>query len=215
MIRKIDRLLPGGITIAGLYVVSPAPSRTVVDEATLYLRAAAESLRLPEAFAALTADASASNVHYVVHICPNSSKTSAKSFVDVADATKTTSFPAELKTSGVGNIELREFATTVAVDEPIAFERALLESTSADQHAERVMLAVQTQLVPLAARVASAVAVAKRADSDRSAAEVVQFLASAASTPREQVCLLLFSSSLRRVRADARTDASRCIIFDI
>jgi hypothetical protein len=82
-------LLPGGIDIIGLYVLSADPSRSVFDQVSFYLRAVAEALTLPDEFEAIAAQQQPS-VHYVVHICPNSSKTSAKSIVNILDATKVT-----------------------------------------------------------------------------------------------------------------------------
>lgn len=89
--KQIDRLLPGGIQIVGLYVVSPDSARRVLDQASYYLRAVVESLQLPAAFASNATAIESSQVHYAVHICPNSSKRTAKTYLDILDVTKVSS----------------------------------------------------------------------------------------------------------------------------
>lgn len=140
--------------------MSAAPARAVFDDATFYLRAVVEALRVPKAFA--LANDAANGVHYVVHVCPNSNKTSTKSVFDLLDVTKSDAIPAELKSvaplSSDALLSLKKFTTTVAIDELIAFDVDSLEQGTAvvDEMTEKVLDAVQQQLLPLVQRVQSA-----------------------------------------------------------
>ncbi|TYZ62925.1 hypothetical protein PybrP1_003305 [[Pythium] brassicae (nom. inval.)] len=178
--KQVDRLLPGGVSVTGVYVLSAAPARTALDQATLYLRAMADALRVPEPFAALIETSEAPR--YVVHVCANSGKTSARSVSHVLEASRTSAAAAELR--GGANVVLRKVTAAVAIDESVAFARsAIVGGGDEDSVVERVVAALQPQLVPLAARVFAATAVStRRGDSD-----VVQFLTSAQQTlpPRE------------------------------
>ncbi|KAF1334934.1 Odr-4 protein, partial [Globisporangium splendens] len=183
--KQIDHLLPGGISIIGLYVLSADPSRSVFDQASFYLRAVAEALTLPEEFETIVGGAQQQpSVHYVVHICPNSSKTSAKSIVDILDATKSDASPVDLKSVPSTSFKLKPFAASVAFNEPIAFFPS--SSSSEDSSAvETVMDEVQQQLQPLAQRVYDAVGIVKKAQFSSTSSEnsdtVIQFLTPAAT----------------------------------
>lgn len=144
--------------------MSAAPARAVSDHATFYLRAAVEALCVPKAFA-LDDDARKStraSVHYVVHVCPNTNKTSAKSVFDLLDAAKSDAIPAELKSfaSASDALALKKFTTTVAIDERIAFEPSA-HAVALDSAADKALDAVQQQLLPLVQRVQGAIGILK------------------------------------------------------
>ncbi|GAB9465354.1 Odr-4 protein [Globisporangium polare] len=160
--KQIDRLLPGGVSVVGLYVVSAAPARAVLDHATFYLRAAVEALRVPKAFT--LANDVGKSVHYAVHVCPNSNKTSARSVFELLDAAKSDAIPAELKSvasSSDALLALKRFTTTVVIDEGIGFAPTKERTAASGEVAEKVLDAVQQQLLPLVQRVQSAMGIVR------------------------------------------------------
>lgn len=156
--KQIDRLLPGGIHIVGLYVLSSDPARSVLDQASYYLRAVVESLQLPPAFETSAAAIESNQVHYTVHICPNSSKRTAKTYLDILDVTKTESVPGELKSQTGTPFTAVRYTTSIAVDRAIVFT-PLTPSEDATEVVETRVDELQQQLEPVVQQISKAVGI--------------------------------------------------------
>lgn len=170
----MDRLLPGGVSVVGVYVVSAAPARPTLDHATLYLRAVTDALKVPEPFAALIGPTNSETPQYVVHVCATSGQLSARSVSHVLDANRTSAVAVEVRIDTT-SVALTKVTAAVAVDEPVAFaSREVVDGGDGRSVVERVVAVLEPQLVPLAARVFAATAVSHRRPKGEDV--VVQFL---------------------------------------
>ncbi|GLD93687.1 hypothetical protein PINS_up002292 [Pythium insidiosum] len=152
--RQVDRLLPGGVELLGLYVLSPGDAKAVMDQAAAYLRVLAQAIALPSEFH--FDGNSLDDVRCVVHVCPRSGKRSARAFLNLLDAPRTTSTTMELRYPG--EIATRKVTTRVAVDETIAWTRLAsnASSLSSDEVAELVAQRLDEarhQVLPLVERI--------------------------------------------------------------
>ncbi|KAG2790373.1 hypothetical protein JG687_00000365 [Phytophthora cactorum] len=149
--QQVDRLLPGGISVLGLYVVS---ARDVVSKIVPYLRATAEAVALPSNVHV------GENVHYLALVSPNGD-VAFQSFYDVVDVTKSQMVPAELKAL-TKEIKFKQYRTLIDLDEPTPFVNvAPSAAMTATEAAEKRMDEVEKQLKPLFRRVEDAIAVPK------------------------------------------------------
>ncbi|DAZ97985.1 TPA: hypothetical protein N0F65_005143 [Lagenidium giganteum] len=156
MLCQVDRLLPGGLTVLGLFVVSVDNARTVFDQASCYLRAVAEALAVPVNFQATGDD---SSVYYILHLSPTTSQQTCKAYHSINDAPKTNVVPADLKPLPA-SFEPIKYVANVAVNETLAFTPiTAAEGDDAIAIVERRMEEVTEQLVPLAAKVLQAIGV--------------------------------------------------------
>lgn len=76
---QLDRMLPGGVRVLGLYVRAALAPAAVFDKAPFYLREVAQALQWTDELAPPT-------VHFVVHIGKGTSST--KGYINIADAAK-------------------------------------------------------------------------------------------------------------------------------
>ncbi|KAI9989631.1 hypothetical protein PInf_019916 [Phytophthora infestans] len=149
--QQVDRLLPGGISVLGLYVVS---ARDVASKVVPYLRATAEVV-------ALSSDIYVGdNVHYLALVSPNGDATF-QSFYDVVDVNKTQMLPAE-RMAPTKNIAFKQYRTLIDLDEPTPFVNiAPTAAMTAVEVAEKRMDEIEKQLEPLFRRVEESIAVPK------------------------------------------------------
>ncbi|CAI5745051.1 unnamed protein product [Peronospora destructor] len=149
--QQVDRLLPGGITVLGLYVVStPNVSAQIVP----FLRAVAQAVTLPSNVVV------EDNVHYVAFVS-SKNDISFQSFYDVTDVNKMQMLSARLKTPTT-DMKLKQYRTLIDLDEPIPFVSVLpREAISATEVAEKRINEVENQLKPLLRRVQDSIAVLK------------------------------------------------------
>ncbi|KAG6597970.1 odr-4 protein [Phytophthora cinnamomi] len=149
--QQVDRLLPGGITVLGLYVVS---ARDVSTQLVPYLRATAEAMALPSNVNV------GDNVHYLALVSPNG-EVAFQSFYDVADVKKTQMLPAERKTPTT-DIKFKQYRTLIDLDEPTPFVNVAPNAAmAATEVAETRMNEVEKQLKPFFRRVEDSIAVLK------------------------------------------------------
>ncbi|RMX67660.1 hypothetical protein KXD40_003822 [Peronospora effusa] len=150
--QQVDHLLPGGITILGLYVVS---TLNVSTQIVPFLRAVAEAVTLPSNVIVEEA-----NVHYLAFVSSNSD-IAFQSFYDVTDVNKMQMLSAELK-SPTTDIQFKQYRTLIDLDEPTSFVSVSPRGTiSATEVAEKRMNEVENQLKPLFRRVQDSIAVLK------------------------------------------------------
>ncbi|EGZ15851.1 hypothetical protein PHYSODRAFT_360974 [Phytophthora sojae] len=149
--QQVDRLLPGGITVLGLYVVS---ARDVSTLLVPYLRATAEAVALPSNVNV------GDNVHYLALVSA-SGDVAFQSFYDVADVNKTQMLPAERKTPTT-DMKFKQYRTLVDLDEPTPFVNVPPNAAmAATEVVERRMNEVEKQLKPFFRRVEDSIAVPK------------------------------------------------------
>ncbi|KAE8911990.1 hypothetical protein PF005_g28062 [Phytophthora fragariae] len=149
--QQVDRLLPGGITVLGLYVVS---ARDTSSQLVPYLRATAEAVTLPSSVNV------GDNVHYLALVSP-SGGVAFQSFYDVADVNKTQMLLAERKTP-TSDIKFKQYRTLVDLDEPTPFVNVPPNTAmAATEVAESRMNEVEKQLKPFFRRVEDSIAVLK------------------------------------------------------
>ncbi|RLN60246.1 hypothetical protein BBJ28_00001401 [Nothophytophthora sp. Chile5] len=149
--QQVDRLLPGGISVLGLYVIA---AQDVANQAEPYLRAAAEAIQLPSSVRA------ADDVHYLALVKPGG--VTFKSYFDVVNVTKTLMLPAESKAQTT-EFQFKQYRTLVDLDEPIPFVTVAPTATLASvEMAERRTNELQTELQPFIRRVEGAMAVLKK-----------------------------------------------------
>jgi hypothetical protein len=149
--RQVDRLLPGGISVLGLYVVS---ARDVSTQVVPFLRATAEAVVLPSSVHA------GDNVHYLAFVSPGGD-VAFQSFYDVVDVNKTKMLRAERKLPTNG-IEFKQYRTLIDLDEPTPFVNVAPNAAmAATEVAERRMDEVEKQLKPFFRRVEDSIAVLK------------------------------------------------------
>ncbi|ETO76902.1 hypothetical protein F444_07788 [Phytophthora nicotianae P1976] len=149
--QQVDRLLPGGISVLGLYVVS---ARDVLSNLVPYLRATAEAVALPSNVIV------GENVHYLARVSPHGD-ISFQSFYNVVDVNKTQMLQAERKTS-TKDIKFKQYRTLIDLDEPTPFVNvAPTAAMTATEVAEKRMNEVESQMKSLFRRVEDAIAVPK------------------------------------------------------
>ncbi|GMF24577.1 unnamed protein product [Phytophthora fragariaefolia] len=149
--QQVDRLLPGGISVVGLYVTS---ATDVSTQCVPYLRATAEAVALPSNVNV------GDNVHYLALVSPSGDVTF-QGFYDVADVNKTQMIPAERKTPTTG-IKFKQYRTLIDLDEPTPFVNVAPNTAiAATELAERRMDEVEKQLKPFFRRVEDSIAVLK------------------------------------------------------
>lgn len=149
--QQVDRLLPGGISVLGLYAVSP---RDVSTQLVPYLRATAETVALPSSVCV------GANVHFLAHVTPNG-ESSFQSFFDVVDVNKTQMLPTKRKTPTT-DIVFKQYRTLIDLDEPTPFVNvAPTAAIAATEVAEKRMNEVEKQMKPLFKRVEDSIAVLK------------------------------------------------------
>ncbi|KAG1710925.1 hypothetical protein DVH05_013646 [Phytophthora capsici] len=149
--QQVDRLLPGGVSVLGLYAVS---SRDVSTQLVPYLRATAETVALPSSVRV------GDNVHFLAHVTPNG-ESSFQSFFDVVDVNKTKMLPAERKIPTT-DIVFKQYRTLIDLDEPTPFVNvAPTAAIAATEVAEKRMNEVEKQMKPLFKRVEDSIAVLK------------------------------------------------------
>ncbi|KAJ0395062.1 hypothetical protein P43SY_011450 [Pythium insidiosum] len=152
--RQVDRLLPGGVELLGLYVLSPGDAKAVMDQAAAYVRVLAQAIALPPEFN--FGGSSLDDVRCVVHICSRTGKRSARALLNLLDASRTSSTAVELRYPS--EIPTRKVTTCVAVDETIAWTRLPSSASSlpSDEAAELVAQRLDEarhQVLPLAKRI--------------------------------------------------------------
>ncbi|KAL7693083.1 hypothetical protein Plhal304r1_c005g0021971 [Plasmopara halstedii] len=149
--QHVNCLLPGGIRVVGIYVVSVLD---ISKQAVQYLRAIAEAVAL--SFNIPACD----NVHYLAHVSLDDNFC-IHSVYSVEDVQKTQLKPAKLKKSP-GHLRFEQYRTLVEVDEPISF------TSNASRTAIKVpnnrIDEVEEQLEILFRRVADSIAVHKLTD---------------------------------------------------
>lgn len=151
--KQVDRLLPGGVQILGLYVVSAADARSAIDQASVYLRAIASTVALPSE----CMDAKSAQVdehHCIVHICTKTNTKSVTSYANMKDVARTATVPAELRspTASTELLRVDKYTASVALAESIAFSSVQTRTPSAAagaQIAEKRVDELQQQLQPL------------------------------------------------------------------
>ncbi|KAF4322802.1 hypothetical protein BBO99_00001436 [Phytophthora kernoviae] len=149
--QQVDRLLPGGIAVLGLYVIS---ARDVATRAVPYLRATAEAAAL------LSGTQGTDEVHYLAVVAPNSD-VAFQSFYNVMDVNKTQMLSAECKTPTKG-VQFKQYQTLIDLDEPTPFVNVSPTATLATtEMAAQRMDEVEKQMQPLFRRVKAAMAVPK------------------------------------------------------
>ncbi|KAG7399352.1 hypothetical protein PHYBOEH_009154 [Phytophthora boehmeriae] len=151
MAQQVDRLLPGGIAVMGLYVVS---ARDVTTQAVPYLRATAEAVAL--LYDARTTD----EVHYLALVAPKGD-VSFQGFYNVTDVNKTQVLSAQCKTPTKA-IQFKQYQTLIDLDEPTPFVNVSPNAAlAATEVAAQRMNEVEKQMQPLFRRVQAAMAVPK------------------------------------------------------
>ncbi|GMF09667.1 unnamed protein product [Phytophthora lilii] len=149
--QQVDRLLPGGISVLGLYVVS---ARDVSTQLVPYLRATADAVTLPSNVYV------GDNVHYLALVSPNGDA-AFQSFYDVVNVNKTQMLPAERKTP-TKDLKFKQYRTLIDLDEPTPFVNVAPNAAmAATEMAERRMNEVEEQLKPFFRRVEDSIAVLK------------------------------------------------------
>ncbi|KAG7393925.1 hypothetical protein PHYPSEUDO_000102 [Phytophthora pseudosyringae] len=149
--QQVDRLLPGGISVLGLYVVS---TRDVSAQLVPYLRATAEAVALPSNVHV------GDNVHYLAVVAPDGDF-AFQSYFDVVDVNKTKMLSAERKIP-TKDITFKQYRTLIDLDEPTPFMNvAPTTAMAAAEVAEQRMNEVEKQLKPFFKRVEDSVAVHK------------------------------------------------------
>jgi hypothetical protein len=160
--KQIDRLLPGGIDIIGLYVVALADAKEATDQAALYMRAIATALALPPGFQSPTDE---TDHHCIVHIGSATSVKTVQSFAHVRDAPRTKAVAAQLESPSTDpRLAIKTFSARVTVDETIAFRPLSGKGDDLVDVAETRLAELLQQLQPLAQRVWQARGVATTAD---------------------------------------------------
>lgn len=150
--QQVDRLLPGGISVLGLYVVS---ARDVSTQVVPYLRATAEAVTLPSNVHV------GDNVHYLALVPPNGDF-AFQSFYEVVDVNKTQMLPAERKIP-TKDVKFKQYRMLIDLDEPTPFVNVAPNAAiAATKVAEKRMNEVEKQLKPFFRRVEDSIAVLKR-----------------------------------------------------
>ncbi|CAI5740107.1 unnamed protein product [Hyaloperonospora brassicae] len=152
--QQVDRLLPGGITVLGLYVVSTSDAFARVVP---YLRAAAEAVALSSSAPAID------TVHYVSIVSPEGTF-ELQSYDDVTDVNKTQTASAVPK-AATAEIKFKQYRTLVEINEAIVFAtEATKAATASTEVADTRLDEFEHQLQSLVRRVDEAVAVPKATD---------------------------------------------------
>ncbi|TMW64254.1 hypothetical protein Poli38472_012876 [Pythium oligandrum] len=179
--KQVDRMLPGGIKILGLYVISASDPRSVMDQASCYLRAIAEAVAIPTEFqSGLETD----DVQCIVHISPSNSKRVAKSFWNLLDAAKTAANPAELKSPSTAScLETTQYTATIAIDQLLSFAHlkvATEQPVDPTVVIEKRVDEARQQLLPFVQRIWHARGIKSR--QTESSSQRIDFLASFGAT---------------------------------
>ncbi|OWZ24620.1 odr-4 protein isoform X2 [Phytophthora megakarya] len=149
--QQVDRILPGGISVLGLYVVA---SREHAKEVVPYLRATAEAVALPSNIHM------GDNVHHLALVKSNGD-VAFQSFYDVVDVHKVQMLPAK-RITPTTDMKFKQYRTLIDLDEPTPFVNvAPTAAMTAAEVAEKRMKEVEQHLKPLFRRVEDAVAVLK------------------------------------------------------
>ncbi|CAH0475816.1 unnamed protein product [Peronospora belbahrii] len=150
--QQVERLLPGGLNVLGLYVVSTGDISTQMMP---FLRAVAEVVTLPSSI--IVGD----NVHYLAFVSPKEGDVTFQSIYNVNDVNKIQMLLAGLKTP-VTDIEFKQYRTLIELEEPISFASVSpWADITATELVEEHMNEVKNQLKPLFCRVEEASAVLK------------------------------------------------------
>ena len=152
--QQVDRLLPGGIFVLGLYVVS---TRDNASRVVPYLRSTAEAVALHSSVTFVDP------VHYLAIVSPKGGF-ELHCCYDVTDVNKTRMVSAVLKTPPT-DVKFKQYRTLVDMNEPISLARIAMDATSAaTEVADTRMDEVENHLKSLFRRVKESVAVLKVAD---------------------------------------------------
>uniref|UniRef100_A0AAV1V3Q7 Uncharacterized protein n=1 Tax=Peronospora matthiolae TaxID=2874970 RepID=A0AAV1V3Q7_9STRA len=147
--QQVDRLLPGGIFVLGLYVVS---TRDNASRVVPYLRSTAEAVALHASVTFVDP------VHYLAIVSPKGGF-ELQCWYDVTDVNKARMVSAVLKTP-LTNVKFKQYRTLVDMNEPISLARIAMDVTSAATDvADTCMDEVENHLKSLFRRVEESVAV--------------------------------------------------------
>lgn len=149
--QQVDRLLPGGIVVLGLYIIS---TRVDLTEAVQYLRAMAEAVALPIDVPAHE------NVHYMT-LVSTKDNIHLHSFYNVVDINKTRMMPAKM-ISPTTTITFNQYRTLIDLEEPIPFvDISPRAAITAMEATKKRLDEVDKQLKLLFRRVENTIAVRK------------------------------------------------------
>ncbi|TDH65575.1 hypothetical protein CCR75_006713 [Bremia lactucae] len=149
--QQVDRLLPGGIDIMGLYVNS---IQDVSNQLVPYLRATAAAVAQP-----LDVCGSES-IHYLAMVSTNGD-VCFQSFTNLKDVKSTRMLPAKVVTA-TKEIEFKQYRTLIDLDELIpGTDVAPCAAIPASKVAEKFMNELEKHLEPLIRRVEASIAVSK------------------------------------------------------
>ncbi|KAI9914660.1 hypothetical protein PsorP6_008211 [Peronosclerospora sorghi] len=148
--QQVDHLLPGGISVLGLYVVST--ENISIQVLLAYLRATAEAVAIPSSVFA------GDDVHLLALVLPND-EIVFQTFYNVTDVNKAQMLSAGIKTSTT-EIKFKQYRTLIDLNEAIPFENGSLNAaTTATKMADQRMNEVENHLRPLIRRIEDSVAV--------------------------------------------------------